>query len=440
MPVESMEMDVDGDEVVASVTSTPLKKNAFPTHTASEIKAYEDLLNKKVVAGQTFTISEQTKIEKAIYALSQQYSHDNDGSKLDALVKSSRPFIQHLSKAKAGKLVRTIVGEYLEMPSVILNPAAAVALCKDSIEWCKNEKRTFLRQAIETRLVRLYLDTKSYDAALAIVENLAKELKKLDDKSMLVEVNLLESRALHKLGNLSRSRSALTTARTAANAIYCPPQLQGDLDFQSGILHIEEGDFKTSYSYFYETFECFDAFDPVQAILSLQYMLLCKILQGQPQDVTTIMNGKLSLKYSGRQIEVMQEIASAQKNRSLKEFKAVLLKYNSELSGDPVIEHHLNDLYQTLLEENLCRLIEPFSRVEIAHIAQLISLPEKSVEEKLSKMILDKKIIGILDQGAGCLIIYQQEQTDKVYEKTLETLHQMNTVIDSLYVRARKLK
>ncbi|PNI47266.1 PSMD11 isoform 2, partial [Pan troglodytes] len=37
-----------------------------------------------------------------------------------------------------------------------------VELCLECIEWAKSEKRTFLRQALEARLVSLYFDTKRY--------------------------------------------------------------------------------------------------------------------------------------------------------------------------------------------------------------------------------------------------------------------------------------
>ncbi|KAJ3052733.1 26S proteasome regulatory subunit rpn6 [Rhizophlyctis rosea] len=374
--------------------------------------------------------------ETAVLKLAELYKTQQRPQDLAELIRKSRTFLSSISKAKTAKVVRTLLDQFVDIPNSL---PLQVEVCKESIEWAVQEKRVFLRQSLETRLVALYLDNKNYPEALTLISSLLRELKRLDDKNVLMEVQLLESRVYLNLRNLAKSRAALTSARTSANSIYCPPPMQAALDMQSGILHAEEKDYKTAFSYFYETLENYSSQDDRRAVLALKYMLLCKIMLNLAEDVHSIINGKLALRYAGREVDAMKAVASAHQNRSLVEFEQALASFKDELSNDPIIRSHLAALYDTLLEQNLLRVIEPFSRVEIQHVAELVKLPTVQVETKLSQMILDKVFYGILDQGAGSLLVFDDPETDKTYEAALDTIKNMGNVVESLYEKAAQL-
>ncbi|XP_041366307.1 26S proteasome non-ATPase regulatory subunit 11-like [Gigantopelta aegis] len=375
--------------------------------------------------------------EQAVLELGSLLAKTNMATELAGLIRFTRPFLSLVSKAKAAKLVRALVDLFLDMEA---GTGKEVELCKECIDWAKDEKRTFLRQALEARLIAVYFDTKNYQEALLIASTLLKELKKLDDKALLVEVQLLESKVYHALSNLPKARAALTSGRTTANGIYCPPKLQAALDLQSGILHAaDERDFKTAYSYFYEAFEGYDSIDSPKAVIALKYMLMSKIMLNMSDEVHSIVSGKLALKYAGPEVEAMKSIATASHKRSLADFQKTLTTYKAQLEDDPIVCTHLKTLYDNLLEQNLCRIIEPFSRVQVDHVASLIKLPIVTVEKKLSQMILDKKFHGILDQGAGVLIVFDETPVDKTYESALATINSMGKVVDALYNKAKKL-
>lgn len=375
--------------------------------------------------------------EQGILQLGELYKQEGKAKELADLIKVARPFLNLISKAKAAKLVRSLVDMFLDMQA---ETGIEVQLCKECIDWAKQEKRTFLRQSLEARLIALYFDTKMYSEALSLGSQLLKELKKMDDKNLLVEVQLLESKTYHALSNLAKARAALTSARTTANSIYCPPKVQASLDLQSGVLHAaDERDFKTAFSYFYEAFEGYDSVEDGKALTALKYMLLCKIMLGQSDDVNQIVSGKLAISYSGKDIDAMKSVASASHKRSLADFQEALKTYKAELEDDVIVRAHLDTLYDTMLEQNLCRIIEPYSRVQVSFIASSIKLPIQQVEKKLSQMILDKKFSGILDQGDGVLIVFEETPIDKTYETALETIHHMGKVVDTLYQKAKKL-
>nr|MBE5727078.1 regulatory particle non-ATPase 6 [Cucujiformia] len=226
---------------------------------------------------------------------------------------------------------------------------------KECIEWAKDERRTFLRQSLEARLVALYFDTGMFAEALTLGSTLLKELKKLDDKNLLVEVQLLESKTYHALSNLPKARAALTSARTTANSIYCPPKMQAALDLQSGILHAaDEKDFKTAYSYFYEAFEGFDSVESPKALVALKYMLLSKIMLNSPEEVQQIVSGKLAIKYAGKDIDAMKAVAQASHKRSLADFQLAVKEFKHELEDDVIVRAHLGTLYDNMLEQSFC--------------------------------------------------------------------------------------
>ncbi|KAG2177585.1 hypothetical protein INT44_008097 [Umbelopsis vinacea] len=408
---------------------TPKLKQATEFQQAGDneqaIKTYNEILS--VESTNENVLREQ---ETALVNLGELYRDLKRPQELATLIRSSRQFMSSIAKAKTAKLIRTMIDFFSTIPDCL---PLQIEVCRENIEWAINEKRIFLKQSLETRLVALYLDNKMYHQALDLIAQLLKELKRLDDKMMLVEVQLLESRACHALRNIPKSRAALTSARTSANAIYCPPLLQAALDMQSGVLHSEEKDYKTAYSYFFETFEGYSSQDDPKAVLALKYMLLCKIMLNLTDDVHAIITGKVALKYAGSEVEAMKAVANAHQNRSLQEFETALATYPNELNNDPIIRSQLASLYDTLLEQNLVRIIEPFSRVEISHVAAMVKLPTQQVETKLSQMILDKAFHGILDQGAGCLIVFEEPEEDKTYDAAIDTLKQMDKVVSSLY-------
>lgn len=48
-------------------------------------------------------------------------------------------------------------------------------------------------------------------------------------------------------------------------------------------------------------------------------------------------------------------------------------------------------------------------------------------------------ILGILDQGAGVLVVFDETPVDKTYGNSLETIQNMGKVVDALYHKAKKL-
>jgi len=256
--------------------------------------------------------------DRAIQKLAEAYAASGEAKAIASLLTELRPSFAFLPKAKTAKIVRTMIDTMAKVPG---STQLQLEVCKEQVDWARQEKRTFLRQRIEARLANLYLDIREFTSALTLISTLLTEVKRLDDKLLLVDIHLLESRVHHALRNLPKAKAALTAARTAANSIYVPPSLQAEIDLQSGTLHADEHDYKTAYSYFFEAFEQKNALDDPKAVFCLKYMLLCKIMMSDSEEVPSIISSKAGLKYTGTEVDAMKDVAKAYQDRSLSEFQ-----------------------------------------------------------------------------------------------------------------------
>ncbi|KAJ7583203.1 PCI domain-containing protein [Mycena floridula] len=376
--------------------------------------------------------------ETALVNLGQLYRDQKNATGLAEVITLSRGFMSSTAKAKTAKLIRTLLDYFTVIPD---SHQIQMNVLTENIAWAKSEKRIFLKHSLETRLAALYLESSQYKPAVALIDTLLTELRRLDDKMILTEVHLLESRVYRGLNNFAKSKAALTSARTAANSIYCPPMLQASLDLQSGILHAEDKEYTTAYSYFFEAFENLTSHgEDTRALSALKYMLLCKVMLNLPEDVTSLLSLKLALKYAQlREVESMRAVARAHQDRNLADFESALRDYKDELSSDPTIRSHLSELYDTLLEQNLLRIVEPYSMVEIEHVAEQVKQGRQGVETKLSQMILDNKLDGVLDQGRGCLLLFDKAVSDDMYSTAILTLTEVGKVVESLYAKTLKI-
>lgn len=167
---------------------------------------------------------------------------------------------------------------------------------------------------IENKLADLLFRQAKYTEALQLLNKLLFELKQKDDKLLIVETQLVESKVYHALENLPKAKASLTSVKTTANSIYIVPQLQAEIDMMSGLIAADEKDYNTSFSYFYETFEGYRAMnDHVNAAHSFKFMLFSKIMSKLMDDAISLINSTISLKYQNSDVEAMKQVALAAK-------------------------------------------------------------------------------------------------------------------------------
>ena len=316
-------------------------------------------------------------------------------------------------------------------------------ICNQLVDHCLKENNISMKSRIETRLAEIYFINGHFSQSLDLCNKIVFDLKRYEDNLGLIKLQLLQSQIYFKTKGYSKAKASLTGVKTLVTKVYIEPKLQANIDMHAGVIAAQEKDFNLAFSYFFEAFDVFNIPNikkKNKARRNLLYMILCKIMSGKLDEINNIVLNKNTREYLGKEVEALRAIEAAVKESSIKILQEQIQKYKDILSEDDFIMMHLQNLNNELLEKNLIKIIKPYSVVEIDFVTKTIGLSYDEVLYTLRKMILDKKINGILDQGKGSLILYEESIQNPYLEKTLETFKNLEKVVESLDKKVRATK
>ncbi|XBW35090.1 hypothetical protein QEN19_000652 [Hanseniaspora menglaensis] len=399
--------------------------------------------------------------EKIIVFLGELYCVNENFDALSKLMLQSQVIIYDNFKSKISKILKKLL-ELFNINNE--NKKLQIVTVEAMIEFANVKQRKFLANTLLIELATLQFHNKNYKLSLEILQKkLISSFKKLDDKSSLIDLYILEFKNYYQLKNFVKAKNSLISCKTIIQSVYVNNLIISELDMLNGIIFCENKDYQTAYSYFYESFNNYyeeyiksssgnaekshDKIHQVKVkklyeiLLSLlKYMILCKIMANKVDEIQSIysLQAFRDTFKETKELNFIKDVVKAYNDNSLLEFNKILS--NNNIVQDQLILSHLTILYDILLTKNLIKIIEPFDCIEVQHISNLIGMPYKDIELKVSQLILDGKIIGKLNQDLGYLYIYDNVKEDTIYEQGAVLINELNQVLDKLYEKASVLQ
>eukprot|EP01026_Neomeris_dumetosa_P049970 TRINITY_DN4374_c0_g1_i10.p2 TRINITY_DN4374_c0_g1~~TRINITY_DN4374_c0_g1_i10.p2 ORF type:complete len:208 (-),score=23.12 TRINITY_DN4374_c0_g1_i10:266-838(-) len=147
---------------------------------------------------------------------------------------------------------------------------------------------------------------------------------------------------------------------------------------------------------FFAAFKSYDEAGNSRRVQCLKYMVLAHMLNESNVDPFNAQEAK-PYKQDPAVMAFTQLVEAYQQN-NIKEFERILRTHSSSIMDDSFIRQFIEDLLEKIRAQVVLKIIQPYTRVRIPFISQRLNIPESDVEQLLTRLILDGRIDGKIDQ------------------------------------------
>ncbi|KAI7840317.1 hypothetical protein COHA_006099 [Chlorella ohadii] len=300
------------------------------------------------------------------------------------------------------------------------------SLTLDSMAEAKNERLWF---KTNMKLANLWVGLKEAGKAAKVLRELHRSCQTdegrddLKKGTQLLEIYALEIQMHTEQKNNKKLKELYQKALAIKSAIP-HPRIMGVIRECGGKMHMHERAWADAATDFFEAFKSYDEArwgrrqQAVRSVASrrvqcLKYLVLANML----------MESKVS---------AMVSLVEAYQGGAIRDFERILRTHRAAIMGDTFISQYMQDLLANIRTQVVLRVIQPYTRVRIAFIAQQLNVPAGDVEQLLISLILDGRIKGRIDQVQQLLELdIELEQAPKysAIDKWAQQLHSLHAQV-----------
>ena len=291
-----------------------------------------------------------------------------------------------------------------------------------------NNERLWLKTNI--KLAKLLLDRKEYGAITRKLRELHKACEREDGSddpskgTYSLEIYALEIQMYAETKNNKQLKRLYERALKVRSAVP-HPKIMGIIRECGGKMHMSEENWKDAQSDFFESFRNYDEAGSLQRIQVLKYLVLTTMLM--KSDINPFESQETKPYKNDPRIAAMTDLVDAYQRDDIHQYESVL-NNNKDLLSDPFIAENIDEVTRNMRTKAVLKLIAPYTRFNLAFIGKALKIPVSEVQDILGFLIVDKKVMGKINQQDGTVEIEDNSDAEK-----LRAMQEWTSAIGSLY-------
>ncbi|KAL8731562.1 MAG: hypothetical protein Q9181_004264 [Wetmoreana brouardii] len=291
-----------------------------------------------------------------------------------------------------------------------------------------NNERLWLKTNI--KLARLWLDRREYTVLVKKVRELHKACQRpdgTDDPSKgtyALEVYALEIQMYAETKNNKRLKALYNRALKVRSAVP-HPKIMGIIRECGGKMHMSEENWKDAQIDFNESFRNYDEAGSLQRIQVLKYLVLTTMLM--KSEINPFDSQETKPYKNDPRISAMTDLVDAYQRDDIQRYEAIL-QNNKDVLADPFIAENIDEVTRNMRTKGVLKLIAPYTRFNLAFIADQLKISVAEVQDIVGFLIVDKKLKGKINQENGTVEVDSNEELDRTH-----SMQQWISALDSLW-------